>query len=180
MSETRRENVARGAEAGFTLVEALVAIVVLIFGLMAVTNLMLVAASSNSVANQGTAAVASAIRAMDMLKATDFSRLNTASGGGTTFDVGDAPGAKDCSDPTLAVTDWHCNDQVPGVGFIHTHWYVAGTDDIRLLHLRARSEGTGALSAARSRAEFTTFRSCTNVDGGCPNPFGPPAPPPAP
>src|SRR5204863_2278147 len=42
----------RGSEAGFTLVEALVAIVILVFGLIAVTNLMLVAASSNSVANQ--------------------------------------------------------------------------------------------------------------------------------
>jgi hypothetical protein len=31
-----------------------------------------------------------------------------------------------------------------------------------------RSEGTGALSAARSRAEFTTFRACTNAEGGCP------------
>ena len=167
MTDTRRETLGRGAEAGFTLVEALVAIVVLIFGLMAVTNLMLVAASSNSVANQGTAAVTSAIRAMDMIKATSFESINK---GGTTFDVTDASGAKDCSDKDLAVGDWHCNDLVPGVGVIHTHWYVTGTDDGRLLHIRVRSEGTGALSAARSRAEFTTFRACTNATGGCPNP----------
>ena len=60
------DNVARRGESGFTLVEALVAIVVLVFGLMAVTNLMLVAASSNSVANQGTAAVASATRIVEL------------------------------------------------------------------------------------------------------------------
>jgi type II secretory pathway pseudopilin PulG len=168
MNHTRRETVQRGAEAGFTLVEALVAIVVLIFGLMAVTNLMLVAASSNSVANQGTAAVASAIRAMDLVKATTFGQLPPA-GGGTTFDVADA--GKDCSDPTLVVTDWHCNDDVPGVGAVHTHWWITPTDDVRLLHVRAQAEGTGALSAARSRAEFTTFRACTNTDtGGCPQP----------
>ncbi len=168
MTETRRETVGRGAEAGFTLVEALVAIVVLIFGLMAITNLMLVAASSNSVANQSTAAVTSAIRVMDMIKATSFNLLTP---GGEAFDVADAAGAMDCSDKDLAVTAWHCNDQVPGVGFIHTHWYVTATDDKRLFHIVVRSEGTGALSAARSRAEFTTFRACTNAEGGqCPNP----------
>ena len=166
MTETRREPVERGAEAGFTLVEALVAIVVLIFGLMAVTNLMLVAASSNSVANQGTAAVTSAIRAMDMIKATSFNQLEV---GGETFDVADAGGAMDCSSKDLLVSSWHCNDQVPGVGFIHTHWYITATDDKRLFSIRVRAEGTGALSAARSRAEFTTFRSCTNAQSDqCP------------
>ena len=38
----------RSGESGFTLVETLVAIVVLVFGLMAVTNLLLVAATSNT------------------------------------------------------------------------------------------------------------------------------------
>jgi hypothetical protein len=48
---------------------------------------------------------------------------------------------------------------------------VTSNADPRLLHIRVRSEGTGALAGARSRAEFTTFRSCTNSDpatGGCP------------
>jgi type II secretory pathway pseudopilin PulG len=168
MNPANREPEGRGGEAGFTLVEALVAVVVLVFGLMAVTNLMLVAASSNSVANQGIAAVASATRAMDTLKATTFDVLdNTA--GGTDFDGAHA--AKSCDDPTLAVTEWHCTDSVPGVGTVHTHWWVTATADPRLLHLRVRSEGTGALSGARSRAEFTTFRACTNSDpltGLCP------------
>ena len=43
-------------EAGFTLIEALVAIVILAFGLMAVTNLLVVAAASNTVGNHSTAA----------------------------------------------------------------------------------------------------------------------------
>jgi type II secretory pathway pseudopilin PulG len=166
MKPTNPEPGGRGAEAGFTLVEALVAVVILVFGLMAVTNLMLVAASSNSVANQGTAAVTSATRAMDTLKATSFDVLVP---GGTTFDGTHA--AKACDDTTLVVTDWHCTDTVPGVGTVHTHWYVTGTADPRLLHVRVRSEGTGALSGARSRAEFTTFRACTNSDpltGLCP------------
>ena len=166
MSEKRGGRTGRAGEAGFTLVEALVAIVVLIFGLMAVTNLMLVAASSNSVANQGTAAVAAAIRAMDMIKATSFTDLPTS--GWKTFDPGD--GGNDCSMTGLTVAEGHCTDNVPGVGTIHTHWYIDPTSDTRLLYVRVRSEGTGALSAARSRAEFTTFRACTNAEGGCPNP----------
>lgn len=157
----------RRKEAGFTLVEALVAIVVLVFGLMAVTNLLLVAASSNTVANQGTAAVTAATAAMDLLKATTYATLNTAIG--SAFDAND--GGKDCSDPTLVAADAHCTASTPGVGTVHTHWYVTQTADPRLVHLRVRSEGTGALAAARSRAEFTSFRACTNSDpvsGGCP------------
>ena len=166
MNDTSRERSGSGGEAGFTLVEALVAVVVLVFGLMAVTNLMLVAASSNSVANQGTAAVTSATRAMDALKAVTFTDLTA---GGTTFDASD--GGKECSDPTLNFNEWHCRDTVSGVGVIHTHWWITSDPDLRLLYLRVRSEGTGALSGARSRAEFTSFRSCTNSDpttGGCP------------
>jgi len=168
MSHPKRERVGPGAEAGFTLVEALVAVVVLVFGLMAVTNLLLVAASSNSVANQSTAAVASATRAMDMLRATTYDALDDTPGG-ITFDPGD--GGKDCTDPTLVFNEWHCNEDVRGVGTVHTHWWVTANADARLLHIRVRSEGTGALAGARSRAEFTTFRSCTNSDpatGGCP------------
>jgi type II secretory pathway pseudopilin PulG len=159
-------------EAGFTLVEALVAIVVLVFGLLAVTNLMVVAASSNSVANQGTAAVTSATHAMDLLKSTSFTDVVP---GGLAWEAQPA-GGKDCSDPTLVWSDWHCDDQIPGVGRIHTHWWITGTADPRLLYIRVRSEGTGVLAGARSRAEFTTFRACTNSDpatGGCPVVGGP-------
>ena len=172
MYDTSRERSARGAEAGFTLVEALVAIVVLVFGLMAVTNLLLVAASSNSVANQGTAAVTSATRAMDLIKSTTHLTLR-GSPGGTTFDPAD--GGKECTDPSLTIggpaPDWHCSDTVPGVGVVHTHWWITATADPRLLYVRVQSEGTGAMAGARSRAEFTTFRACTNSDpatGGCP------------
>ena len=166
-----------GAEAGFTLVEALVAIVVLVFGLMAVTNLMLVAASSNSVANQGTAAVTAATRVMDMLKTTTYEDL---------VEVGEdweaTPGeGLDCGDAVLTITDAHCTDAIPGVGTVHAHWWVTATGDARLRFIRVRAEGLGPLSGARSRAEFTTFRACTNLDAGCPDPGGAaPAPSPSP
>jgi type II secretory pathway pseudopilin PulG len=155
-------------EAGFTLVETLVAIVVLVFGLMAVTNLLLVAASSNTVANQGTAAVTSASRAMDLIKSTSHLPLRTNPGG---IDWAADDGGRSCDEPDLDLAEWHCNDDIPGVGRVHTHWWITATADPRLLHVRVRSEGTGALTGARSRAEFTTFRACTNSDpasGGCP------------
>jgi type II secretory pathway pseudopilin PulG len=168
MNESSRERSASPGEAGFTLVEALVAIVVLIFGLMAVTNLMLVAASSNTVANQGTAAVTSATRAMDLVKSTTHSELRL-SPGGLAWETPPG-GGPSCDSPALVVTAWHCDDDVPGVGRVHTHWWVSTTSDPRLLYVRVQSEGTGALAGARSRAEFTTFRSCTNSEGtgGCP------------
>jgi type II secretory pathway pseudopilin PulG len=165
MDATTRQPNGGAAQAGFTLVEALVAVVVLVFGLMAVTNLMLVAASSNSVANQGTGAVTSATRAMDTLKGVTYTDLFE---GGTDFDPAD--GGRECTDPALTFDEWHCTDTLPGVGTVHTHWWITATDDPRLLHVRVRSEGMGALSAARSRAEFTSFRACTNstTAGGCP------------
>ena len=157
----------RKTESGFTLVETLVAVVVLVFGLMAVTNLLLVAASSNSVANQATAAVTSSTRVMDMLKTTTFTNL---AAGGIALEVPPA-GGKACADPTLVWNDWHCTDDIPGVGSIHTHWWITATLDPRLLYINTHSEGLGALAGVRSKSEFTTFRACTNSDpatGGCP------------
>jgi len=177
MKAPTRESHLGVGQAGFTLIEALVAMVVLSFGLMAVTNLMLVAASSNTVANQGTAAVTSATRIMDMLKSTSY--MNGLPPGPFTANL--APGGiaweptpgggRDCNVPNLLWNEWHCDEFIPGVGTLHTHWWITATADQRLLHVRVRSEGTGALAGARSRSEFTTFRSCTNSDpatGGCP------------
>ena len=161
---------ARSGEAGFTLVEALVAIVVLVFGLIAVTNLMLVAATSNSVANQSTGATASASERMEILRNMQFLALQTAAGGFL-----DPPLAPPLAAATLPcnplgagpvppATAYMCRDDIPGVGTIVTRWQitpVAGTG--RLVFIRVRSEGTGVLSQARSRAEFTTLRSCTDA-----------------
>ena len=143
----------RSSEAGFTLVEALVAIVILVFGLIAVTNLLVVAASSNSVANQATAAATIAAQRLELLKAQPFTSL--AVGGNLDSDV----------------TNFNQDDDVPGIGRIHTRWAVVSiAGDAQVYFVAVRSEGTGVLSVRRSRAEFTTFRSCTNVALGCPSP----------
>jgi type II secretory pathway pseudopilin PulG len=153
-------------EEGFTLVESLVAIVVLVFGLIAVTNLMLVAASSNTVANQGTAAATSASERMEILRNMQFATLLGGVGGSLTANVG-ATGP--CSPAgalpvPLPPATYNCTDDLPGVGVIVTRWQISavlGTG--RMVFIQVRSEGTGALSQRRSRAEFTTLRSCTDA-----------------
>jgi len=142
----------RSGEAGFTLVEALVAIVVLVFGLIAVTNLMLVAASSNSVANQGTAATSAASEALEALKAKPWGDASLSIGGSLTADV------------PVGGINYFTNRWMPGVGRINTRWTienVAGSPDT--LFITVQSQGTGALSVGRSRAVFTTIRACTVV-----------------
>jgi len=170
----------RNDERGFTLVEALSAIVILAFGLIAVTNLLLVAASSNTVANQGTAAVTAAQQRLEALRNYNFVTVPPAlpappplltTGGSITADVGAT--ANPCSAAVSPAT-FNCDDDIPGVGRIHTRWAisaVAGT--ARAVYIQVRSEGRGALAASRSRAEFTTIRTCTDstpIFGDCPLP----------
>ena len=153
---------ARRGEAGFTLVEALCAIVILVFGLMAITNLMLVAASSNTVANQSTAATTAAAQRMEILKRTPFATLATG---------GDVEGTDPafCEFATSPITGLTA---LQGVGQIRTCWQITNVD-AQTFFFRVRSEGTGALTRARSRAEFTAVRACTDQTGG----LCPPGPP---
>jgi prepilin-type N-terminal cleavage/methylation domain-containing protein len=157
MSEATTRSAARGRsrEAGFTLIEVLVSIVVLAFGLIAVTNLLVVAGSSNAVANATTATTAAAHQQLDILKSTPFTAL--VDGGSL---IADAAGY--FSDPDL---------QLPGTGTIHTRWTVGTVGgDAQLRYIEVQSEATGALIRSRSRVRFSTFRACTATTLGCPAP----------
>jgi prepilin-type N-terminal cleavage/methylation domain-containing protein len=138
---------ARNPEAGFTLVEALVAIVVLAVGLMAVSNLFVIAINSNVVANRGTAAAAIASQQLEQLKKVPFDQLVV--GGSVDNDAG----------------NFFREDVIPGVGGIHTRWQVTGTGDNQIVFIQVRSEGTG-MARSVGRADFATFRSCTALN--CP------------
>ena len=140
----------RTSEAGFTLVEALVAMVVLAVGITAVANLMLVGASSNSVGNAATASTALASRELERLKAIEY---NTLLVGGDL--EADNPG-------------FFRIDDVPGIGRIRTRWTVQATLTPSVRFITVRSEGEGAMTRGRSRAQFTVFRSCTSTTIGCP------------
>jgi type II secretory pathway pseudopilin PulG len=164
----------RRGEAGFTLVETLVAIVVLIFGLMAVTNLLLVAASATPVANQGSAATASATHVLDVLRSTPWADLTggaaAAPVAGGDLDNDTTSPSPDCRAlPTPITGVFNCDDSIPGVGTIKTRWtFTPGAGTLRLIQITVRSEGLGALAGARSRSTFTTFRTCTqSTPGSC-------------
>jgi prepilin-type N-terminal cleavage/methylation domain-containing protein len=134
---------ARRGEAGFTLIEVLIAIIVLVFGLIAVTNLFLVAGSSNTVANQATAASDVAAQILEQLKAQPWNSAQLNAGTTTRQDL------------------------IPGVGRIDSTTTITDVD-VRTKFIRVRSEGGGVLARARSRAEFTTYRTCTTPILGCP------------
>jgi type II secretory pathway pseudopilin PulG len=160
---------ARTREEGFTLVESLVAIVVLVFGLIAVTNLLVVAASSNTVANQGTAATASASERMEILRTMQFgpgpNTLLGAVGGDLNSDVGPTSACSPAAPTAIPMppATYNCTDDLQGVGRIVTRWQITAVPGTgRMVFIQVRSEGTGVLSRTRSRAEFTTLRSCTD------------------
>ena len=143
----------RNREAGFTLIETLVAIVILAFGLIAVTNLLIVAGTSNQVAHAATGTTAFARQQMDILKATPYNAMTL--GGNVDSDV----------------TGFVRTDTLPGLGQIRTRWAVtaiAGDQQIRFIEVR--SESMSPLLRARSRTDLRTFRACTATQLGCPNP----------
>ena len=148
-SETRPS---RRAEAGFTLIEVLIAIVVLVFGLIAVTNLFLVAGSSNAVANQATAATDIAAGVLEGFKNQSWNTLTP-----VTMAAAGSP---------------QRTDTISGVGVINTYWSITDVNDVgstvRVKFIRVRSEGASRLARGRSRAELTTYRTCTTPVLGCP------------
>jgi prepilin-type N-terminal cleavage/methylation domain-containing protein len=154
-------------DGGFTLIEALTAIVILSFGLMAVTNLLLVAASSNAVANQSSAATNSAAQVLEQLRTVSFQNLTLSPPNSLTSDQGATVA---CNTPLAQpLNTWNCDDDLPGVGRIHTRWSIENTNPAnpQARFITVRSDGTGPLTGARSRAEFTTIRTCTNLLIGC-------------
>lgn len=143
----------RTGEAGFTLVETLVAIVILVFGLVAVTNLLLVAGSSSTVANAGSAATAVAVEQMEAIKATPFLNLVPGPGGANPLDA-DNPGffRNSTTDPRLSI---------PGAGAISVRWSIEPVAP-NIFYIRVRAEARGPLLAGRTRADYTSFRACTD------------------
>jgi type II secretory pathway pseudopilin PulG len=137
-------------EAGFTLVEALCAIVILAFGLIAVANLLLVASTSNTTANLSTAATTLAVQQLEVLKGVPFNDP-----GGLLVAGGDLE-----SDQGGYFTDPPA--EIPGVGQIRVRWSIVDVDP-QTKFITVRAESTALLIGARSRAEFTVFRSCTDA-----------------
>ncbi len=147
LSQSGTSDRAVNSEAGFTLVEALIAVVILIVGLVAVTNLLLVAGTSNATANNLTSSVAQATRALEDLKQVPFQNL--VAQGSLTASTG-------CCERFSAL---------PGVGRVRTRWLVTPIG-VNAFHIAVESESAGVMTGGiRSRASFTTLRTCTG--SGC-------------
>ncbi len=175
-------NRSRRAETGFTLVEALIAMVVLIFGLIAVANLFVVAANSNQIALYNTVATAEANRVLERLKAVPFTTLP---GGGlapgtathdaanpfnpvnwtTAADFGAVNGTPDVIVGGALV--FNATQFVPGVGSVISRWKIVdpGAGGAQTRFIMVRSEVV-ALFGRGSTAQFSTFRACVALS--CP------------
>jgi type II secretory pathway pseudopilin PulG len=148
------------SESGFSLVEALIATVILMFGLMAVTNLFVVATASHTSAKVNTAAAAQAAEVMERLRSIRFSALQP--GGSLDADRGSAAGCEDGPDQDCVVPgNFNMRRYVPGVGPIKTRWLLPEMDTPQpTCFIVVQSEGENTLLRARTRVQFTTFRTC--------------------
>ncbi len=159
----------RDAEAGFSLMEALMAVLLLSFGLVAVANLFIVSASSNQIANQSSATVTQANEVLERLKAIPFSQLTT--GGNLEANAGSNTSCNDDATNCVIAGNFNATRQILGVGRIRTRWSIArpGAGGPDTLFIRVRSEAIGTLSGSRTRTEYSSFRTCTlGTEGGCP------------
>jgi len=156
---------ARGQE-GFTLVEAVIAMVVFVIGIVAIMNLFLMASWQGQIANSIGAATTIASERLDVLKSIPFQTLRCGAG----------PGGDLESD----TGDFDTEESVRGVVNIRTRWTVEAHDfnGPPGVFITVRSEPT--INNARgqlARVQFSTYRSCTVVEkcdcGAAPPPAGP-------
>ena len=141
----------RSSEAGFSIMEALLATMILIFGLASIFNLMIMTTTSGTVANQASAATMLAARRLEMLRATRFAALG-ASPGDT---------LENQTAPFFEITD------VEGVGRFETRWRIQTMGNNNSLFIQVRSQAQG-FRGRQSRAEMTSVRTCTlGTTGGC-------------
>ena len=147
-------------EAGFTLIEAMMATLILTFGLASIFNLMIVATSSNSVANRSTGSTLLANRQLEILRSVPFATLVDSPVGVDTLNiVGPFPGAN----PAFVVAP---QPDVAGVGRFNISWRIQAINaNLKFIQVRAEPDG---LRGRLSRAEVTTIRACTTgLASGC-------------
>ena len=110
---------------------------VLVFGLIAITNLFLVAGSSNTVANQATAASDIASQVIENLKAQPWNSAQ--------LNLGGAPST--AASLTVDTAGYFRSDQIPGVGIDRHPLDSHERRHCGTKFIRVRSEGTGVLVA---------------------------------
>jgi Tfp pilus assembly protein PilV len=142
------------SQEGFTLIEACVATLILIVGIVGISNLSVVAIMDNSAAHRATTAAFLAAQKLEELKATPYEALT------------------DSSSDALETDETGFNEviQVAGSGSFRVRWMVrtVGSALPPMRQIVAAAEALGA-NGRRTRAEFTTFRTCSyGTAAGCP------------
>ncbi len=167
----------RDAESGFTLIEALIAMIILVVGLIAIANLFVVAMSSNQIGNYSTVTTSIASDVMEKLKGLPFLSLVPT---GSPYNAADPWSVDDWEDSDFATavsgnpdcttniaTKDSCVITIAGIGRVVTHWKIINpaAGGAATYFILVRSEVAGPLGRG-TRGQFTTFRTC--ISSGCP------------
>lgn len=172
MKETK---VKQGSERGFSLIEVIIAILILTVGLLSLAQMMLVATNSNALSGRMTASAALAKEQLELLKAAPFymNPADISSGSinpmlqvGGNIDVDQAVGGQDFfqyydpdgqplvpngPDGASFVVRWQVEEVVPPLG--------NGTLPLSMVRITVRCEGMGAAYRIVGDAILMTFRT---------------------
>lgn len=158
-----------GSESGHTIIEAAIATLILLVGLIPVANLFIVAGTSVSAAHHLTAAVAQASEIMETLRAIPFDHLKP--GGNLSADrpLAEASASPVLTDENHDLRLYGLQRSLPGVGTIATRWQITAVDH-RTLYIQVVTWSTAAAARGRSRVALAAFRTCTAdaPPAGCP------------
>lgn len=158
-----RSNRTRAGERGFTLIEVMVAIVILTVGLLSLAQMMVLATSSNTLSGRMTSASALAKEQLERLKATPFYSDPVS----LTRDPALSDGG-DLNAPVAGYVQYYDPDGQPvgaGTAMFEVRWQVetiASALPLQMVRIRVRclpAAGMQDQYAVIGEARFTTFRA---------------------
>jgi len=148
---------------GFTLLEVLIAFIILAVGLLGLAALQIIAIKANAFSKEMTQASAIAQAKLEELKNLPFSDVK--------LHPTDSPGSSDCDDPNLCCLeeqdchpfpneseDWY-QEEIKGVTYMIRHkvWENTPSNGMRKVKLWVEWVGTTAEQPQRHLATFTTI-----------------------
>ena len=143
-------------QSGFTLVETLIAVIILVVGLVSVSHLMMVAINSNNIANRSTVATSLASQRMEELMAVPYTALADNTNALIDADPGDVPGSTGANYRVEEVSEPGATAGKGVSGVYVTSWQITTVSGLKCIRVRTQARGP---FAGMTRAELTTFRA---------------------